>query len=132
LVIFETDVLIWFLRGDSAAARLIEAAADRAISIVSLMELIQGARSTPEVSTIRRFLKDHQFEIVPINEAISYGAAAFMEEHSQSDGLQIADALIAATTREHGDILATANVRHFRMLTGVRLKTFRPSQERRP
>src|SRR6202011_849131 len=113
-MIFDTDVLIWHFRGDASAATLIESQPLHAISIVSLMELIQGARSKQEVATIRRFLRAYEFEIVPINEEISYMAAALIEEHAQSDGLQVADALIAATVRDRGEILATANVRHFR------------------
>jgi predicted nucleic acid-binding protein len=42
-MILDTDVLIWFLRGDSAAVRLIESQSDRAASIVSVMELVRGA-----------------------------------------------------------------------------------------
>lgn len=127
-MIFDTDVLIWFFRGNLAAARMIDADSDRSVSIVSVMELIQGSKSKDEVATIRRFLKENRFETIPLSEAISYGAAALMEDHSHSDGLQVADALIAATVREHGDVLATANVRHFRKITGVRLRAFLPGR----
>jgi predicted nucleic acid-binding protein len=44
-MIFDTDVLIWASRGNERAARAIDAAPDRALAIVSLMELLQGARS---------------------------------------------------------------------------------------
>ena len=55
-MIFDTDVLIWAARGDSSAARVIDATANRAISIISLMELLQGARSKPEARRIRQSL----------------------------------------------------------------------------
>jgi predicted nucleic acid-binding protein len=45
-MIFDTDVLIWASRGSEKAARAIDAAPDRALAIVSLMELLQGARSS--------------------------------------------------------------------------------------
>ena len=48
-MIFDADVLIRFLRVDPAAARLIESQSDRAISIISAMELLQGARSRDEI-----------------------------------------------------------------------------------
>jgi predicted nucleic acid-binding protein len=124
-MIFDTDVLIWFLRGDSLAARLVDSGANRKISIVSLMELIQGAKSRREGNTIRRFLRELNFDVIPISEGISYVAASLIEEHSPSDGLQVADALIAATAREAGEVLATGNVRHFRGIAGVTLKAFR-------
>lgn len=124
-MIFDTDVLIWFFRGDRAAGRLIDLQPLRRVSIVSLMELLQGARSKREASEIRRFFRENSFEVVPIDQAIAYGALALMEEHAQSDGLQVADALIAATVLQLGEALATANVRHFRPLRGIQLKQFR-------
>jgi hypothetical protein len=45
-MIFNTDVLIWALRGNERAARAIDAAPDRALAIISLMDLLQGARSS--------------------------------------------------------------------------------------
>ena len=56
-MIFDADVLIWFLRGDGAAARLIESQSDRAISVVSAMELLQGKRSRAEIKTIHQFIQ---------------------------------------------------------------------------
>jgi predicted nucleic acid-binding protein len=58
---------------------------------------------------------------------MSHLAASLMEAHALRSGLQVADALIAATARETGETLATGNVRHFRPIAGLRLKTFRPS-----
>lgn len=42
-MIFDTDVLIWASRGSERAARAIDAAPDRALAVVSLIELLQGA-----------------------------------------------------------------------------------------
>ena len=89
------------------------------------MELLQGARSKKESAELMRFFRENDFEVVPLDEPISYGALALMEEHAQGDGLQVADALIAATVRQLGDVLLTGNVRHFRRLSGIRLKEFR-------
>jgi hypothetical protein len=125
-VIFDTDVLIWFFRGMSNAKRLIESQPQRAISVVSLMELIQGAKSSTELRAIRRFFPENGFLVLPINESISHLALTLMEEHSLRHGLQLADALIAATARETVSILATGNVRHFRPIPRLELKAFRP------
>ena len=131
MTIFDTDVLIWFLRGDSGAASFMNSEPDRGISIVSLMELIQGARSKAEVTTIRRFLAGHELDVVAINESISYIAAALVEDHAHGDGLQVTDALIAATAKERGATLATGNVRHFRAVPGLQLKAFRRNAKRK-
>ena len=77
-MIFDTDVLVWALRGNPGAARTIDAAADRAVSIVSLMELIQGARSKLEVLRIRQSLRQLQFRILPLSEPIGTAAAAII------------------------------------------------------
>jgi len=125
-VIFDTDVLIWFFRGDRRAAELIESVPEREASIISLMELIQGARSRTEIRVIRHFFREHGVRLLPVNESVSHSAASLMEEHAMSSGLQIADALIAATAREAGSALITGNVRHFRVIPGLELKAFRP------
>ena len=124
-MIFDTDVLIWFFRGDRTAGRAVDTEPARRVSIVCLMELLQGARSKKESAELMRFFRENDFEVVPLDEPISYGALALMEEHAQGDGLQVADALIAATVRQLGDVLLTGNVRHFRRLSGIRLKEFR-------
>jgi predicted nucleic acid-binding protein len=126
-MIFDTEVLIWFFRGDQKAAKLMELQAERAVSIISLMELLQGARSGAEIRVIRRFFPDNGFRVIPVNESISHLAATLMEDHALKDGLRVADALIAATARETASVLATGNVRHFRAIAGLELKRFRPT-----
>ncbi|HLH20723.1 MAG TPA: type II toxin-antitoxin system VapC family toxin [Bryobacteraceae bacterium] len=125
-MMFDTDVMIWFLRRRPAAVLLVDREPLRRLSIVSLMELLQGAKSKREAAEIRRFLRDNDFDVVAVDESTSHAALAFIEEHAQADGLQIPDALIAATALQTGDVLATANVRHFRRLHGLELKHFRP------
>jgi predicted nucleic acid-binding protein len=126
-MIFDTDILIWCFRGNRKALEVIGSEQERAVSIVTFMELVQGARSLIEVREIRRFLRDNLFRILALDESMSHLAASLMEAHALRSGLQVADALIAATARETGEVLATANIRHFRPIAGLRLKTFRPS-----
>lgn len=54
-MIFDTDVLIWYLRGNPRAAVAIDESSDRKISAVTLMELYQGARDKRELKTIGDF-----------------------------------------------------------------------------
>jgi predicted nucleic acid-binding protein len=125
-MMFDTDVLIWVLRGNQAAADLLDGQAERAVSIVSVMELQQGARSRQESKSIRHFLQNNNFRVIAINESISHLAATLMEDHALTNGLGLADALTAATARENGIVLATGNVRHMRPIAGLELKAFRP------
>ena len=125
-MIFDTDVLIWASRGSRSAARAIDAAPDRALSIVSLMELLQGARSKAEARLIRQSLRQLQFRILPLSEAIGAGAAALIEQHALANGIQLADALIAATAMESGLSLCAGNAKHFRPIRGLSRVSFRP------
>src|SRR5689334_21983929 len=126
-MIFDTDVLVWLFRGDAGAARLVKQQPERELSIVSLMELFQSARPCEESRKIRSFLVEYEFAGVPIDEAVSYRAAALVEEHARTAGLQLADALIAATALERGEFLATANARHFRCVPKLRFTVLRPA-----
>jgi predicted nucleic acid-binding protein len=56
---------------------------------------------------------------------MSHLALTLVEEHARKDGLQMADALIAATARQTATELATGNIRHFRSVPTLQLKTFR-------
>jgi predicted nucleic acid-binding protein len=127
-MIFDTDVLIWFFRGDRRAANLMESLADRAVSIVSVIELLQCARTRNEMKAIRRFFMENDFRVIPLTGPIGYLAASLIEDLALIGGLQLADALIAATARETGSALATGNVRHFRAIPGLELKAFRPTR----
>jgi len=108
------------------AARAIDAATDRALSIVSFMELIQGARSKMEVRQIRQSLRQLQFRILPLSESIGASAAGIIEQHALAHGIQVADALIAATAIETDLPLCTANAKHFRPIGGLSRVAFRP------
>ena len=125
-MIFDTDVLIWAARGNQRAARAIDAAPDRALAIVSLMELLQGVRSKLEARQIRQSLRQLQFRILPLSEAIGAAAVALMEQHALSQGIQLADALIAATVMESGLLFCTGNAKHFRPIRGLSCVVFRP------
>jgi predicted nucleic acid-binding protein len=122
-VIFDTDVLIWALRGNERAAAVIDGQAEREVSIVSHMELIQGARNKRELAAIRRFLL--AFQTIPLSEEIGYRARLYMEQHGLRSSLELADALIAATAAGRQTILCTANVKHYRVISDLELKPFR-------
>ena len=125
-MIFDTYVLIWASRGNERAARAIDAAPVRALAIVSLMELLQGARSKLEARQIQQSLRQLQFRILPLSEAIGAAAVALIEQHALADGIQLADALIAATAMESGLSLCTGNAKHFRPIRGLSRVAFHP------
>ena len=125
-MLFDTDVLIWFHRGNAGAAALASSVAQRFISVVTLLEVLQGAKNRREQDDIKDFLETFNFQVLPLTENIGSRAVVYVEEYGLSPGLHALDALIAATAAEQGLTLATANRRHFACLTGLRLKIFVP------
>jgi predicted nucleic acid-binding protein len=125
-MIFDTDVLIWASRGNERAARAIDAAPHRALAIVSLMELLQGARSKLESRQIKQSLHQLQFRVLPLSEAIAAAAVALIEQHALTHGIELADALIAATAIETGLPFCTGNAKHFGPVRGLSCVVFRP------
>ena len=125
-MLFDTDVLIWALRGSGQAANEIDNDENRAISAVTYMELKQGARNKREQRLVRQFLHALNIAVLPITEAISHRATVFIEEYSLKSGLHLADALVFATACEHALTLCSANQRHFRQIVSLNAKIFVP------
>jgi predicted nucleic acid-binding protein len=126
VTLVDTDVLIWNLRGNEKAAATLDAMPGFSISAVSYMELAQGMRDKRELRVIRQALAHWETRIVQIDAAISARACFLIEQHALSHGLQLADALIAATALELGVEILTGNDKHYRVVEGLALRTFRP------
>lgn len=126
MMLVDTDVLIWNLRGNLTAAELLDGSGGFSLSAVTWMELVQGCRDGSELRVLRRALRFWQAEIIHIDGAISSRASFLVEEHSLAHSLQLADALIGATALETGLPLVTANDRHYRCIEGLEVQVFRP------
>lgn len=126
-MLFDTDVLIEAFKRNERAADLIDGSAARAISIVSYMELLQGAHDADEMRLLKRFMADLAFRVLPLVPSIGDRAATYVERYALSNGLRMADALIAATTVEFGLPLATGNAAHFSYIPGLTVERFRYS-----
>lgn len=125
-MIFDTDVLIWCFRGNERAAAAIDECELRQISAVSLMELHQGARNKTEQKAIGRFIRELDFRVLPVDENISHRACIYVEEFTLKASMQLADALIAATAVEYAETLCTANVKHYKAITELNTRMFKP------
>ena len=62
-MIVDTDILIWFLRGRSEAARFLDTCDPVLLSAVTYMELVQGMRNARELQILRRTLKLKEAEL---------------------------------------------------------------------
>ena len=126
MTLFDTDVVIWMMRGDKTAAAAINATPVRAMSAVSYMEYLHGARDTREVQTFKKYMRVLQFLILPVTESITERAVAIMERHALSVRLDPTDALIFATALDYDATLCSGNDKHFRDIAGIRAQVFRP------
>ncbi len=125
-MLFDTDILIWYLRGNPKAAKTIQDSVDKQISTVVYMELLQGARDKREIKVIRTFLKGAGFEMLPLTENIGHRASVYMEEYCLKTGMCMADALLASTAVENQLPLITGNRKHYKAITEIELKVFHP------
>jgi len=128
-MLIDTDVLIWMTRGHAGAAARLQAMTPWRISAVTYMELAQGCRNRQELERVKKGLALCQTGIVPVSTAISDRAMQLIDAYALSHGVQLGDALIAATALEHGLTVFTANAKHFGAIDGLRIEVFVPGQQ---
>lgn len=124
----DTDVMIWGLKQDTGAVRLLDGLDKIWLSSIVYMELLQGARSKKELQTIVKALEILDARIVHVDESISRNAIELIRQFAHSHGLYLADALIAATAVQHGQVLVTGNDKHYSAIPELGIDVFRPGQ----
>jgi predicted nucleic acid-binding protein len=102
--LFDTHILIDYLRGFPAATREVELQTLPLISNVSWIEVMAGAGSDSEIETVRQFLMT--FECLPIDAEIAERAAYLR----RTKKLKLPDALILATAQVAGAVLITRDL----------------------
>ena len=118
----DTDIVVDVLRDFTLAIDCledVEQQGDLRISRSTQMELLVGCRNRAELQRLERFLR--RFTMLDLTESIGQSAVALLRQYRLSYSLLIIDALIAATALVHGETLYTKNVRHFRMIPGLRV-----------
>ena len=125
-MLIDTDVLIWSFRGRESARKAIAESDSTALSIISYMELVQGVHDKKELQRLRASIRTNGWQVIGLNEDVGVRAAAYLETYGLSDGLGLADSLIAATAVLRGDALMTANVRHYRCIRELALVQYVP------
>ena len=121
----DTDLLIWYLRGNQKAYELVHSLNGFCISSITYMELVQGMRDKQELKILQKNLKEWNIKIIYISEEISAKALFYMEEYFLSHSMQLADSLIASTATTYGLELITANDKHYKVVKELDLKVFR-------
>lgn len=125
-MLIDTDVLIWFMRGNPKAKKAIEQQPTFSLSVVTYMELVQGMRNQEELVALRTALRQWEAKILYLTEEMSSKAMIYVEKYALSHSLYLADALIGATAVVCSLPLLTANIKHYRAITDLDLQVFRP------
>jgi predicted nucleic acid-binding protein len=126
MAFIDTDVLIWYMRGNEKAYKLVENSGSFFISVVTYIELVQGMRNKKELNSLRQALHGWDAKIIYISEEISTKAMFFVEQHFLSHSIQLADALIAASAVIYGLPVITGNDKHFKVIGDVEINKFFP------
>lgn len=104
--LFDTNILIDFLNAIPQARDEMAKYDEKAISIISWMEVMVGADAEVEKRT-RLFLDT--FTIVPLTNDVAERAVALRREH----GIKLPDAVVWASADIHSMLLVTRNTKDF-------------------
>lgn len=117
-LLFDTDVLIEYLRGRKQAGEYFSTLeADRLfVASITIAELYAGVRSEEE-AILRDFL--NLFEVVEFDGELARKAGYLRNRYGSSHGTGLADAVIAASVVAANARLVTFNERHYPMIDDI-------------
>lgn len=113
----DSDVLIWHLRGERKAAKLLRTLRDN-----PEYDLWTGAMQRAEVVFFMKPKEEEdtllflaQFQTACVDQAVVDDAARLYATWNPSHGIDVNDALLAATARQAGGKIYCLNVKHYPM-----------------
>ena len=87
--LFDTNILIDYLKGIPKATQELKASADPAISTITWIEVMAGASTPADISVLRAFLAN--FKQLPVTDVVAERAAS---NRRQRRGSKLPDAII--------------------------------------
>lgn len=105
--LFDTNILIDYLKGVEDARDEFERYDHRLISVVTWMEVLAGPRNQEEEDVIEMFLRD--FRVVEISRMVAREAVTIRRTRK----LRLPDAIIWASARHESALLVTRNTKDF-------------------
>ena len=118
----DTNVFSKIFGNDAKVKRFVESL-DAVIDVTVYVECIQGSKSNHEKRVIEKYLA--RFPLFPITSESSLRALELIRSYSNSHGLFLPDALIAATALENDLTILTYNIADFQFIQY--LKFFKPT-----
>jgi hypothetical protein len=104
--LFDTNILIDYLQSNRSAKAEFDRYSERAISVVTWMEVMVGAKGDLQAPT-RAFL--NAFRRIPIDDDVAERAVDLRRQHK----MKLPDAIIWASAQEHAMLLVTRNTRDY-------------------
>ncbi len=104
--LFDTNVLVDYLNAVPEARAELQRYPQKAISIITWMEVMVGAGNDVESAT-RAFLKG--FDVIPLDETIAERAVELRRKHR----IKLPDAMIWATAQAKAMLLVTRDTNDF-------------------
>ena len=118
--LLDTDIIIEYLRGAKKAIEFVEGLSGELIlSAITVAELWAGIKDYEEERSLNQFLL--AFEVVGVDENITKRGGLLRREYRSTHGTGLVDALIAATAEREQAQLITFNVRHYPMVSDVKM-----------
>jgi len=96
---------------------LFVAGLDAYIDTTVYIECLQGSKSNTEKAKIKKVLSS--FPLLPINSTVSEIAIGLIDKYSNSNGLALADALIASSALSAGLTVVTFNMADFHFIENL-------------
>lgn len=118
MILLDTDVMVDVLRGYESAREWLESAQEIGVPGLVAMELIQGCQNAREQKQLEKALSEYQL-YWPDGDDCNRALASF-SSHYLSDNIGLLDALIAETAIGVNAELATFNIKHYRVLRGLK------------
>lgn len=116
MIILDTDVVIWILRGQRPMVAAVDRLAAKqtiGISTITVAEIYKNVFPI-EMPTVEDFIS-HQ-ELFSVSLDIAKTAGLYWNQyHRRLKNLSLTDCLIAATAKIHQATLASMNTKHFPM-----------------
>lgn len=116
MALFDTNILIDHLKGKLEATCLLQECIHNKIfpacSVITTIELLSGMRPEEE-SALEGFLNG--FERIDVTDKIAKSAGLYMNKYRKSHGINLADAIIAASAKHADSKLYTLNSKHYPM-----------------
>jgi tRNA(fMet)-specific endonuclease VapC len=118
-ILIDTDIIIKSFRGDSNIFRELNVIKNKfAISVVTSLELLNGANNIKQLISTKKELK--AYTILHFDIEISSIAFQLFSKYAVKKKLQIPDLLIAATAIKYNLEIYTDNKKHYNFIEGVK------------